>query len=408
MQSHKIGIHTIEISMCVNYPVMLHICNALDYPKKETISFLYYRSDCKKGEDNCSYLTSKVFTLSNPGVKSFYAYHHRSYSSEYKKCMSKYYIYLRIEPLTMINKIQHIAVFSPSEKNMDIFRESFRQTIRNLFQLSSEHYYIAEIEKWNAERIDYTVDVKMEEPEDVTAFLNLCKWSVIPNKYMKSIYTSYGVKFNDYGLLLCNNSWELNIYNKRQQVENEYKDIDDINRQRLLLESQNIVRIEFRFLKPKITALAPEMNNGRQVTEFMNIQIAEEFLLKVYEKNIGFEDFYTMYHAEKKLMEAFPLPKRKAKKAPNNEKSDKYKKHREFLNDVMIHKGLGNTYKHISSNLEGKALVAAKARFHGTIDRIRKKVGISPVVLPETWRHRKNMNLPTDILPNPLREYRQV
>jgi len=379
-------IHTMTIKYNLNIEKVAHITETLGYEEDSINFFLNDYSNRSQFKLENS-LEPMNLSLRCQGIHEFKAYKLNTNGFD------SFYVYLKIEPLTLIKGIQHIALFECTDDNIRRFREVFRESISNLFDVSKEDK-LTELSNWQVNRVDYAYDSRMNNADEVTAFINLCKWSVIEDRYNEKAYNSYGDKFFDYGLLYGNKSWQLAVYDKRKQVEDVYRDIDEDTRNRLLSEAENIVRIEFRAKKNKVKSLKSSL------MDFLSETVAREQLDNTYGKYIGCEAFYSAYYAEKKLKETFPLTKNERRE--KRLQSAKYEEYRAFMINILKHKGMNNAYKAYLNFYSVEEKNNAKLRFKSRIKKIRE-LNMSPILIPDDWRYsEKRLNLPNDSLRNPI------
>ena len=301
----------------------------------------------------------------------------------------------------MVNGIQHIRLFKATDENVDCLKEKFRSRILRMLyngNPANDEENISDLSTWKANRVDYTLDVKMKSEDEVKFFTNIAKWSAQESKTTKSKYSTYGENFDKYGFRLGNKSWEFAIYDKHQEVNDKFH---DIFRFLMLMESKNLARIEMRCKKEKLKSMQKKYKwPDRSIIRFLSEDVSDECLYKKYEEVIGYEDFMTMYHAEKLLKENCigKTGKLKAKT---------YAKYRDFLVGIMNHKGIKNYKK---AFLQGRSRAST---FRSTIKFIRS-IGINPVLLPDAWRTEisekgrgRGLELPADVFKNPVKKYKQ-
>ena len=471
MQRSKIGIHTMTLARQVEYGEMEHIIDALgEYSDRTRNGFLYFRGggvrrrattrqaplssaasfsemmdsiswnrDVSDDEDIQSPFLPKIgVNVSHPGLKEFSAFVYRYYDStvakEFQGYRSKYYIYLKVEPLMLVDGKQSIRLFElEGASNIEPLKEAFRREVADLFDIEPCQGGITELDTWNTDRMDYTIDVTTSSKDEILIFKNLCKWSVKTNSRNKSQYSARGDKFYDYGLLYGNKSWTLAIYDKYDQVKDTYNDIDAATKEKLMAQAKKIMRIEVRSEKGKVRSISQSLENGRNIMEFLDVDVALKLFRDTYGKEIGYKDFFRIYVAEKKLDEAFPMTRDEKKKDRDSAKeaqkqgqeyehechSNKYYFHRGFLMEVINRKGLKNVIKNRLGRLyddgtkkqceplseedkKEKAAIMAQIRYE--LNKvIRDKVGISPVLIPEDWKYGdRKLDLPKEKLENPL------
>lgn len=472
MQRRKIGIHTMTLTCKVNHDDMEHIIDSIgEYSERTKRDFLFYLEGKvkrrKSTNDNAEngvpdqidvnaaqslrdvmdnigwnnaqsnvdeyvkpFLPKISCSVSHPGIKEFSAFVHLYHNPVTKGNRRDFYIYLKIEPLMLIDGYQSIRIFELEDAdNKEALKEAFAREISDLFNMERHNGGITELDTWNADRVDYTTDVEVANKDEMLVFKNLCKWSVLTNTRNKSKYSARGENFSDKGLLFGNKSWTLAVYDKYNQVQATYDDVGPDTKRRLLNEAKNIMRIEVRSEKGKVRSISERFDNGRNVMQFLEFDVAKKLFHEIYGKEIGYNDFYRAYAAKKKLDEAFPLTKRAAsqmvreqgQECKNEEHSKKYKLYWDFLMDILGRKGLKNVLvarlengiddyqnkvrdKSLSA-VEKKKMAAIKAKLRYEINTvIRDKVGISPVLIPEAWKYERGLDVPDEKLENPLRD----
>lgn len=360
-----------------------------------------------------------------PGYQEMSLYHRIIYNRDTMSYGSQYFLYLRLEPLTVINREQHIDVFDCYSSNYMSIVEQFRSDMLNYFGLKATEHgddflieTLPDLMTWSVQRVDYTMDVKMKDHDEVLAFVNLAKMSALSNSITSSEHNSiYGENFYDSSFQVENNSWQFQIYDKEAQFSKKKDVYPREEFQRLLTESQDVVRIEYRLLPAGVQAITKKKFPSKNIAFFLNEFLAEKLLYDCYERTVGFENFYRAYHAWKKLATAFPITKEEAR-AENKRKKEaakkgmrykprkhgkKFENYRAFLIDIMKHKGLQNAYDAALSGLTGTARAAADAKFKRWLSNIRERAHISPVLIPDNWKNRKKLDIPNDYLPNPVK-----
>lgn len=469
MQRSKIGIHTMTLTRKVKPDDMKHILDSLgEYSERTKRDFLFYtegkvkrkKNTDDKGRNDFSapadimdaqsllevmeivewndalqnkdeyvkpFLPKIGCSVSHPGIKEFSAFVHLYRAPKTKGNRREFYIYLKVEPQMLIDGYQSISLFELEDAdNKEALQEAFGREISDLFNMDRCCAGITELNTWNADRVDYTTDVKVDNKDEILIFKNLCKWSVLTNSRNKSKYSAHGDNFYDKGLLFGNKSWSLAVYDKYDQVLADYNDIDTETKQRLLDEAEKIMRIEVRSEKGKVRSISERFDNGRNIMQFLEFDVAKKLFQDIYGKEIGYKDFYRLYPAKKKLDETFPLTKRAAsqmarEQGQKEEHSKKYKRYWNVLKDILGRKGLKNVLvarieneiddyqKKVSekslSAVEKKKIAAIKAKLRYEINTvIRDKVGISPVLIPEAWKYERGLDVPDEKLENPLRD----
>lgn len=474
-------IHTITIQYRLDYSTMKTLLERLQYSAKDIRNF-FYPNKGKKGD--------LPYTKHTPlGVDELYFTNIEIIDYKHQIPMHLYYFYLKLEPYTLINGEQYIQLFECTEENNSRFRESFSQFVTKLLKIKDNDVLLplTDLYNWEANRVDYTHDIRMNNHDEVLLFMNLAKWIALENTYNKSEKPStYGMNFFDKSFKFGNKSWEITVYDKQAEIASK-KTIPAPVQERLIDEADNIVRIEYRRLTPG-TKKASTNFESRNIRDFLDEDKATEWFYKCYEGTIGYQDFYVQYHAQKAIDAAFPMTKveEKAEKKKLRESKDmgmrytpekhsKKSKHiMEYMLFIMAHKGINNAFNAVKEtftdticelkigemtpldvqlffedienspndikNIMQKFICLPqdfikvlpkiyamsdemlqddktynklldsniRSIFRNYNKRIRDKVNISPIMVPDAWIYkRKNMegtplDIPHDIFKNPV------
>lgn len=361
-----------------------------------------------------------------PGIEEMTIFLSQRYSQKTHYSYRHPILYLRMEPLTLVTKEQHIRLFECTYENVRRLCQEFRIEMSSFLELDgdadNEMNGLAELPSWDATRIDYTKDIRMNNHDEVLTMMNLGKWLACTSGYMHAGECStYGKHFYDESCKIYNKSWEIEIYDKQAQIESKrglyarYNALDI--HQQLVEESKNILRIEYR-RKNQGTKKSSTGFDDKNLMQFLSEGIGNAWFQQAYQGLYGYEPFYVLdYQLRKKLSEAFPLTKTeqikedrkkrrydkdlaKAKasgkqivayKKPMSNKAQKYWK---YMANIMSHKGLQNAWE-----ASGKT----KSTFLRCSKIIRKDAGVCPVPIPRTWLTERCLDIPHDFLPNPIR-----
>lgn len=344
-----------------------------------------------------------------------------------------YFCYVRMELLTVITHETHIDLFECSDDNIRKLQDEFRAFMVAYLQLDGKQSFmneIAELSTWDANRVDFTRDIRMNNHDEVLAMMNLCKMSVLSTRRKGALEPTsiYDTHFNDDMFKFGNNSWEVEIYDKQKEIENNKQkyitlyDSKDIY-ERLHKESEYILRFEYRRKYKGIGKNSTKLES-KNIMQFLSEELAERWFHSFYGEDIGYEPFYVLdYQLDLKLAEGFPMSKlerqqeysRKLKydKAADLAKNEgrelvpykkkllgkKAQKHRDHMSFISTHNGMQNALN---------AYDGSTSTFKVINKRIRECAGVSPVPIPKNWIIKREdgtgrgMELPHDFLPNPI------
>ena len=411
-------IHTFTIQHQIQHHDVRRVAEAMSC-YEETITedkiraFYYWNGDENTKADR------ELKAIPNiPGIEEIVFLDQRCYNRSANTAFSQYWLFIRMEPLTFVTGEQHIALFECSPANIERLITVYRERMSMFLELDGTNCGIndlAELTTWDVSRIDYTIDVRMRNHDEVVAFMNLAKMSVISNKITSAKYTSiYGEHFYDDAFKYGDDTKELQIYDKQytlKKKQNKEHVYPDSIYEQLLRESDGIVRIEYRRLTSGTKKSSTKLES-RNVMHFLDENLANEWLMDCYGSTVGFEDFYLEYHARKRLAEGFPMTKEEQKAVAgiegegNIQLGRKAESYRQYMINISNHKGRQNALKSLLAENTVGNHAAIKRKFINWSDRIRQRAHISPVLLPDNWRDRRNMDLPTTYLKNPLRDVR--
>ena len=425
-------IHTITIQYQVTSDAMREIMRRLRYSSTDIHDFFWSKETISKKIDP-DILGIESITLSN-----IYFYdHHERVSKRY------YIVYInRMEPLSIITGEYHIKLFECSTGNMEALCRKFRDKIKSRFSIKGKDdplYFLTDFTQWEAQRVDYTHDIKLNNHDEVLLFLNLAKIAVLSSTYNKQKDAStFGDHFYDSNFTYGNKTWEISIYDKQKQVResSEKKRLYQDTTQRLTEESQGIARLEYR-RQPAGTKTQATKYESRNIMEFMDEDRAQEWLHSCYGALIGYEDFCSKDYAIKALNAAYPMNeselklerKREREAKANNTAytpqllSKKAQKFFDYMNNISSHKGINNYFNKelltagitISDDMSKedkkeaqKASATIKARFKD-YDRAIRSAGISPILIPHSWMYKKvnkhtgkALDIPHGVFKNPV------
>ena len=342
-------IHTMTIQYQMDFSMMRTLLDRLKFSQKAIQTFLH--AGYEQTEE--LYYDPQRLGIEEMKLSNFYIY-----DSKKKKSKRHYIFYIRLEPLTLIRGEQHIELFECTEENLKELYMTFSVFILTLLNISitgDSLASLANLLNWEAQRVDYTADLRLNNPDEVLLFINLAKLSGLENIYNKSQKPStYGDNFFDKSFKFGNNSWEITLYNKQEQVLSK-KNLPHMVKDRQVDEAENIVRIEYQ-RKTQGTKKSSTHYESRNIGEFLNEDRATKWLYECYESTIGYEDFYVQYHAMKAIDAAFPMNDTEIKADKKNQReaealgnyyepethSKKAKNLMNYMLFIANHKGINN------------------------------------------------------------------
>lgn len=483
-------IHTMTVQYQLDEATMRLLLQRLKFSQRQINSFLYAAY-----EDAKPLYYDKNNQL---GIDEVSFCNHYIYDSKSEKSKRIFIVYVRLEPLVLIKKERYIKLFECTEDNKRELYMAFGNYIAGILNVKDEDDPLAplvDFYEWDANRVDYTVDIRMNSHDEVLLFMNIAKWGFLSNKYTKldTMSNTYDKAFFDNKFKCGNKTWEITLYDKQRQIASK-EDYPEAIKPRLIKEAENIVRLEYQRKNPGTKAAATDFES-RKIYEFLNEDLGRKWLYECYEDTIGYEDFYVKYHADKAIDKAFPMnaseirednkKKRKAEAAGKTYKPEKHSKKAKNLMSYMVfitsHNGINSAFKYVADkfkvaivalrnitnandlklivkgkeeasddvkkiidnlleknkipkdfllalpelmDIEEKLLTNEDAKseilyyntaskaihpiFRRYNNKIRTKVGISPIMIPDAWLYKKKnldgkpLNIPRDIFKNPV------
>lgn len=209
-----------------------------------------------------------------------------------KKGFYSYYIIYRISAQRVIENNNFVELFNT--QNYD----NLKKKINKLFKDKSK--YLPLIDELNLSRLDFCLNVELENQQQVKAYIKISRCAVIPEHLKQRVYYDKVSKrtkaLKDDITVYINNYIEVSIYNKFMQMKKEEKKIysdEDLN------TAENILRIEIRCMKKKLKELKKKFDI-KTIDDFMkNADEIGGYLYKYYlSRMFGTGEIYTFKKAK--------------------------------------------------------------------------------------------------------------
>lgn len=295
---------------------------------------------------------------------------------------AEYYAVIRMEPQMILEEHRTINLFKATEYNVHALQNTFREVMLRLLGYDDET--LANLSEWNCRRIDYSLNIYFDTETNLNLFLEMSKkTSRYVRKKLKRLVT---IPMNQQSTAEGNQSVKVMFYHKRQQVQCVYNLIPAEEKQRLIDDSTLIVRFEVQCKSSKTHTLKRKYGfESRCILHYLNEDIAHDLLLTEYLNSVGRGDFYSRYHAEKRIKKSrfykskktkllhFLMLISRARHISNAEEqfiAGTYIRHNH--NAVLV-KGSKNTFRNYRKALES--------------------LGINPMLIPKE-RHITNLSNP--------------
>lgn len=224
-------IHTFELYAVISYPTyeILAKSGLFTYNKRKQT---YYYTDYKLLNKNgfCKFFIKKT-------------------SLNFKQCFMK----IIVNPSKLIKiETSPLATFNPVKHKYDdikyFFKIAFAEITKKLQDDSAdamdEIHFFSDIDNFNITRIDYCINIFLEDQNEVKQYLKLLSMGDIPHKHgAKFVKSAKGIK----GCYYTNKSININFYNKLEQMlaHNDNTRLEEKKYTKDELdEAQNILRLE--------------------------------------------------------------------------------------------------------------------------------------------------------------------
>ena len=250
---------------------------------QETVSII-------KDYINNFYPNASLHRKKNTNTKTTYAFADRGIEEMYFKQNISYIMYMKVRPKLMIEQGNYDDVLRAYD--IPKLYDKFASFMKNI-GLGN----ISDIKKWSVKRIDYAVDVVVDQKQ-IPRYIELFNKGNIPEAMMDDP-VSLMYKETGNNLYLSSKNIRVNFYDryttpleKKQKKPDKYSNIQ--NRYGVLRFEVQLRDIDTAKLKKakKIRA--------NTVDDFMRIKMCKEYILRYYTMIIGCGDYYGYYEALRK------------------------------------------------------------------------------------------------------------
>jgi len=280
--------------------------------------------------------------------------------------MSYHAIEIRLNPKVLIEENEYVKVARESDYR-EIYSR-FKKILKPLQKLFEEHnskkaYRFNDLSSYQVNRFDYCINIRTELHED---YMELIRRADVPAKF-KVIYevdADSGRRKNykqSFYIQTEKRSVTINIYNKEYQMHKEFGSYERLE------DASKIIRIEIQCLPAKTNNMKQKHKwEYRDFMNFANDDIARKTIYSYYKKTVGFEDYYTLEEAKKRV-QSYGMYREKTVANMT-----------EILTLVNQKRSIYQARLAYSNDLEDREDVE---KFNSIIKKIRKS-GINPVTIP--------------------------
>ena len=344
------------------------------------------------------FLHSADFKKNRISHSLFYDYRHlglktitlqRRILSSYS--IPSYFIKLSLNPLLSHNGPQFL--YTPSAENNERFYNEFREIINDNFNCDEE---FADLNTWRTNRVDYTHDFIFDTREQAELFkqlpyktTKLTRRKRLKNRKLKKYKQSTAEG---------NRSTKVMFYDKSEQIKDVLENCEGYSEGTLAFISRllgNRIRFEVQCENRKIINISRTKHFDRNIMNFLDQDLSRQILKENYEQTIGTGDFYTSYHAGKRLEDELGASKKKkaAKKVKQPNANDKesvplWKRIHRLMRLIAQARSLAVGRQQFQ---QGRYIKNTDIKVKGCAKTFRKylndlkKININPVVIPKEW-----------------------
>ncbi len=283
-------------------------------------------------------------------------------------------LYLRIEPQRLLEGKRTIGLYHPSEENNRRLITAFRKGMACILKepITPELY---DLYSWKCNRIDYTANLEFPTSKEADLFLLLSHRTSrqIRRKQKKIKKCKESLQSSAEG----NKSSKLIFYKKAKQIDETYTSISMDEREELKRDAESIIRFEIQCRKGKVYTLKQHYGfSDTCIMNFLNPDISMELLEKCYIQMVGEGDFFSLYHARKKIMNSSYREKEKEK----------------LFNTIRLIAQSRGVIKGLLNFTHGDRIKNTEIIVKGTKTTFNKRlkelsqIGVNPYPIPKDWK----------------------
>lgn len=286
-------------------------------------------------------------------------------------------IEIRLNPKVLIQADEYVKV--ARESDFVEICDQFKRVLKPLQKAFEMHpskniYRFNKIAEYQVKRIDYCINIRSNKHKE---YIELIRRAEIPARF--SLVTNLDKRSgrevaykNSFYIQTQKHSVVVNFYNKEFQMQNGFESYERLE------DASNIIRLEIQCQNGKTNSLKQKFKwKYRDFMNFANDDIAREIIYYYYEKTVGFEDYFTLDEAKRRV------------KSCGNYRKKTIEKMIEILELVNQKRSIYQALLSYSDNLENKDDVA---EFNSIIKKIRESC-INPVTIPVNWGYDHIPNL---------------
>lgn len=201
----------------------------------------------------------------------------------------------KLEPNLLLTEKRSTDVFLCTDNNKEELRNTFYYRLGDV--IGYDYTDILDLQTWLTDRIDYTYNIHLGSKEDVKTF------EIITKRTNRNAHKSESFHIKDKGwdeqsTANGNKSSKNILYDKQQQIIDEYDGMPEDELNQLIDEAEGMARFEVQCDKGKVFSLlstkAEIRPRSRSIMDFLSEPLATYILTQRYADLIGWGDFYSL------------------------------------------------------------------------------------------------------------------
>lgn len=303
-------VHTAEMCFTTsNKMIIQRIFNSFGFSGQQqdnlTQQLIIYK-DGKQIHCPCSRAAYEKVGHIIPGIKSI--------AIRFMYTDSSFKVTIRIEPNLLMTEKRSTDVFLCSKANKEALINKFYVKLGDV--IGYDNPDILDLHNWLTERIDFTHNINLGSSEAVKTFEAITKRTNRNSYSSKSLHIK-GKSWDMQSTANGNKSSKNILYDKQQQIIDEYDGMPEDELNELINEAEGVARFEVQCDKGKVFSLLASTvavkPRSRSIIDYMSEPLAEYLLTQRYAELIGWGDFYSLNAAIEKINDSALKPCMKEK-----------------------------------------------------------------------------------------------
>lgn len=294
-------VHTAEISFTTSNKILIqNIFNGCGFSGEQQDNLHQQLTILKNGKFiHCPCSKAAYMKVGDiiPGLKSVLV--------RFMYADSIFKVTVRLEPNLLLTEKRSTDVFICTDINKEELRNTFYYKLGNV--IGYDYPEILDLQNWITERIDYTYNIDLGSKEAVKTFEIITK-RTNRNSYRSNSFHMKEKGWDEQSTANGNKSSKNILYDKQQQIIDEYDGMPEDELTNLIDEAEGIARFEVQCEKGKVFSILDTKTDirprSRSIMNFLSEPLATYILTQRYADLIGWGDFYSLNNAIDRINES--------------------------------------------------------------------------------------------------------